>query len=109
MKNDNGYVVVLVTAPNADEAEAIAEALVEERLAACVNVLAGCRSVYRWEGKLQHDDEVLMVIKSHRDRFADLEKRVCELHSYDVPEVIAIGLTDISAGYRAFLGDSLEP
>jgi len=108
MTDDKAYIVVLVTAPNTEEAEKIAEALVEERLAACVNVLPGCRSVYRWEGELQRDDEVLMVIKSHRARFADLEIRVTELHSYDVPEVIALDLTDISAGYRTFLDNSLD-
>lgn len=108
MTDVDAYIVVLVTAPNTEEAEKIAEALVEERLAACVNVLPGCRSVYRWEGELQRDDEVLMVIKSHRARFADLERRVTELHSYDVPEVIALDLAGISAGYRAFLDDSLD-
>jgi len=103
------YVVVFITAPNAAEAERIAGALVEERLAACVNVLPGCRSIYRWEGALQRDEEVLMIVKSSRRAFAALEKRVVELHSYDVPEVIAVNLTDISEGYLAFLEDSISP
>ena len=103
------YVVVFITAPGVEEAERIAAALVEERLAACVNVLPGCRSIYRWEGALQHDDEALMIVKSSRAAFAALEKRVVELHTYDVPEVIAVDLTDISAGYLAFLKDSLSP
>ena len=103
------YVAVFITAPNVEEAERIADALVDERLAACVNVLPGCRSIYRWEGALQHDDEALMIVKSSRDAFAALEKRVIELHSYDVPEVIALDLTDVSAGYLAFLRDSLSP
>jgi periplasmic divalent cation tolerance protein len=109
MTTDDGYMVVFVTTPNAQEAETIAQALVNDRLAACVNVLPACRSIYRWEGKLQHDDEALMVIKSRRDRFADLERRVVELHSYDVPEVIAVDLADISSGYLSFLRDSLSP
>ena len=107
MTADDRFIVVFITAPNAEEAEAIAEKLVEERLAACVNIVPGCRSVYRWEGKIEHDEEVLMVVKSARDSFADLEKRVLELHPYDVPEVIAVDVTGISDGYLAFLRDSL--
>ena len=103
------YVAVFITAPNVQEAERIAATLVDEKLAACVNVLPGCRSIYRWEGKLQHDDEALMIVKSRRAAFASLEKRVVELHSYDVPEIIAIDLADVSAGYLAFLRDSLSP
>lgn len=102
------FVVVFITAPDTDEAERIAGALVEERLAACVNVLPGCRSVYRWDGALQHDDEVLMVVKSARSVFPALEKRVAELHSYDVPEVIAVSLAAVSPTYRAFLEDSIS-
>jgi periplasmic divalent cation tolerance protein len=103
------YVVIFITAPNEAEAEHIAGALVEERLAACVNVLPGCRSIYRWEGELQQDQEVLMIVKSSRSAFAALEKRVVELHSYDVPEVIAVNLADISPGYLTFLEDSISP
>jgi uncharacterized protein involved in tolerance to divalent cations len=103
------YIVVFITAPNAAEAERIAGALVEERLAACVNVLPECRSIYRWEGALQQDQEVLMIVKSSRRAFGALEKRVVELHSYDVPEVIAVNLTDISPGYLSFLEDSISP
>ena len=109
MKSSDDYIMVFVTAPTAAEAETIATALVETGLAACVNVLPGVRSVYRWEGAVQHDDEVLMIIKSKGSVFADLEKKVLELHSYDVPEVIAVDLTDVSAGYLSFLRDSLNP
>jgi len=109
LKSSDDYIVVFVTAPTVAEAETIATALVETGLAACVNVLPGVRSVYRWEGALQHDDEVLMIIKSKGSVFADLEKKVLELHSYDVPEVIAVDLTDASAGYLSFLRDSLNP
>jgi uncharacterized protein involved in tolerance to divalent cations len=102
------FVVVFITAPDTAEAERIAGALVEERLAACVNVLPGCRSIYRWDGALQSDDEALMIVKSARSLFPALEKRVGELHSYDVPEVIAFSLTAISSSYRAFLEDSIS-
>lgn len=109
MTVDDRYIVVFITTANAKEADAIADVLVEERLAACVNILSGCRSVYRWEGEMQHDDETLMVVKSSKNRFSDLQSRVAELHSYDVPEIIAVDLADISAGYLAFLRDSLSP
>ena len=107
MSGDTGFIVVLVTASGQEEAESIATALVEDQLAACVNVISGCRSIYRWEGKLQRDDEALMVIKTRRDRFTDLETRVRELHSYDVPEVIALDMTAASSGYLQFLSDQL--
>ena len=101
------YLVVFVTARNCDEAETIGAVLVEERLAACVNVLTACRSIYRWKGKLVRDDEVLMVVKTERRRFATLERRVRELHSYEVPEVIAFPLTHLSPGYADFLRQAL--
>lgn len=101
------YLVVFVTARNRDEAEAIGAALVEERLAACVNVLTACRSIYRWKGKLVREDEVLMVVKTERKRFGTLERRVRELHSYEVPEVIAFPLTEISPSYADFLREAL--
>jgi len=108
MTRQNDYVVVFVTAAGADEAEKLAQALVEERLAACVNVVPGCRSFYRWEGKLVKDDEVLLLVKTARRLFDDLKKRITALHSYDVPEVAAVELTDISEGYLEFLSDSLS-
>ena len=107
MSEGTGFVVVLVTASDVGEAESIAATLVEEQLAACVNVIPACRSIYRWEGKLQRDDEALMIIKSRRDRFARLETRVRELHSYDVPEVIALDIAASSRGYLEFLFDRL--
>jgi len=108
MTPEGKYVVVFVTTSSTDEAETIAEALVNERLAACVNVLPQCRSVYRWEGKLQRDDEALMIIKSRRDLFAEVERRVVSLHSYEVPEVISLDLADVSKSYLSFLHDSLS-
>ena len=98
------FQVVIMTAPSLDEAERIAETLVEERLAGCVN-MSGCRSVYRWQGKIEKDEEVLMLAKTRASKFAAIEKRVTELHSYDVPEIIAVDLKSLSAGYLGFLED----
>ena len=81
---------VLTTAPDEDVAATIARALVEERLAACVNVLPGARSIYRWEGALQDDTEVVLVIKSHRNRSQALAARIKDLHPYELPEVLVL-------------------
>jgi periplasmic divalent cation tolerance protein len=95
--------VVLVTAPTAEKAAEIARALVEERLAACGNVVPGLRSIYRWEGKVQDDAEALLVLKTARDRFDALRARVLALHPYDVPEVIALPIEAGSAPYLAWI------
>jgi periplasmic divalent cation tolerance protein len=89
------------------EAETIAETLVTESLAACVNIIERCRSIYRWQGELQKDDEVLLLAKTERGRFAALEKRVASMHSYDVPEIIGVDVPSLSDGYRRFLEDVL--
>ncbi|MDP2168585.1 MAG: divalent-cation tolerance protein CutA [Thermodesulfovibrionales bacterium] len=94
-------IVVFVTAPSEEEAAKMARALVEERLAACVNIIKGIRSIYRWEGKIVDDAEALMVIKTKKALFDALIKRVKELHAYSVPEVIAM---PIAAGSEDYLG-----
>jgi periplasmic divalent cation tolerance protein len=95
-----GALVVMVTAPSAGEAARIARALVEERLAACGNVLPGLRSLYRWEGKVQDDAEALLLLKTTRGRFEALRARLLSLHPYQVPEVIAL---PVEAGHAAYL------
>lgn len=92
-------IVVLVTAPTPERAAEIARAVVGERLAACGNVVAGLRSVYRWEGEVQEDEEVLLLLKTTRARFEALRERVLALHPYDVPEVIALPILAGSAAY----------
>jgi uncharacterized protein involved in tolerance to divalent cations len=82
--------MVFVTCDGRQQAETIASRVVEERLAACVNVLAGVRSCYVWEGKLTWSDEVLLVMKTTRSAFEKLKTRVVELHSYEVPEILGV-------------------
>lgn len=94
-----GEIIVLVTAP-ASESEKLARALVEERLAACVNVLDNVRSIYVWDGNLCNEIENLLVIKSSKAVWDELQNRIKELHSYDVPEIIAL---PIEAGHHAYL------
>jgi periplasmic divalent cation tolerance protein len=95
--------VVLVTAPTAEKAAELARALVEERLAACGNVVPGLRSIYRWEGKVQDDAEALLLLKTTRGRFEALRERVLALHPYQVPEVIALAVDAGSAPYLAWI------
>ena len=100
--------LVLVTAPNEDEARRIANALVEERLAACVNIVAAIESVYRWEGQVTTDRETLLIIKTTDERYEELEQRVKELHSYSTPEVIAFKVERGSSEYLSWLKDSVS-
>ncbi|MGH9779394.1 MAG: divalent-cation tolerance protein CutA [Candidatus Acidiferrales bacterium] len=102
-------VVVLVTCSSAEEAGRIARALVEERLAACVNVSSPIRSVYRWQGKLADDEEVLLVIKTTRELFDSLRRAVEKLHSYQVPEVICLPVIDGAPNYLNWIGASVAP
>jgi uncharacterized protein involved in tolerance to divalent cations/ADP-ribose pyrophosphatase YjhB (NUDIX family) len=97
------FIVVYVTAGSADEADRLARSLVDERLAACVNRIKSVQSVYRWQGKVEQSEEELLIIKTSRDRFALLEKRVRELHSYSVPEVIALPVIEASSDYLKWL------
>jgi periplasmic divalent cation tolerance protein len=95
--------VVLVTTPTPERAADLARALVDERLAACGNVVPGLRSIYRWEGKVQEDAEALLLLKTTRDRFEALRDRVLALHPYQVPEVIALAVDAGSAPYLAWI------
>jgi periplasmic divalent cation tolerance protein len=96
-------IVVLVTAPTAERAAELARTLVEERLAACGNVVPGLRSIYRWEGKVQDDAEALLLLKTTRARFDALRDRVLALHPYQVPEVIALPVEAGSAAYLEWI------
>jgi len=90
---------VLTTVPDEGVAETLARALVEEGLAACVNVIPGMRSIYRWEGALQDDSEVMLVIKSQRKRSQALAARINDLHPYELPEVLVLPVCGGSSAY----------
>jgi periplasmic divalent cation tolerance protein len=102
-------IVILCTAPNGDAAEELARGLVEQRLAACVNVISGVKSFYRWQGKLESDSEVQLLIKSCRDRFDDVVAWLGEHHPYDVPEVLALRADRVSAAYLSWAIESTRP
>lgn len=94
---------VHVTLPNTDAARALGRTLVEERLAACVNVVPGVVSIYSWEGTIHEDGEVLCLIKTAPECFEKLRARVLELHPYEVPEVLAFAVDDGSRDYLDWL------
>lgn len=96
-------IVVFITASNEDEAAKIARTLVETRLAGCVNIIKNIRSIYSWQGKIEDEAEVLMIVKTQKPLFDALMKKVKELHSYTVPEIIAMPIIEGSEGYLKWL------
>lgn len=99
----NAPLVVLITAPDGKTARTLAVELVERRLAACVNIVPGVTSIYRWEGAVEQAQEVLLLAKTCRSRLAELEDALLELHPYDVPEFVALEPAHVEARYRAWL------
>ncbi|MBI5006839.1 MAG: divalent-cation tolerance protein CutA [Nitrosomonadales bacterium] len=98
--NGHEVVVVITNLPDRATAERVADSLVTGNMAACVNILAACTSVYRWEGKLNHGDEVPLLIKTTRAAYAELESALRKLHPYEVPEIVAL---PVSAGLPEYL------
>jgi periplasmic divalent cation tolerance protein len=99
------YVVIFVTVPNKDVGVELARYLVSNRLVACVNVVDGLRSIYYWEGRVEEDNEALLIIKSRRDRLDDIIKAVREKHPYKVPEIIALPIIDGLKDYLAWIDE----
>jgi periplasmic divalent cation tolerance protein len=104
---DVNALVVLSTFPDADKAAQIARVLIDEHLAACVNLVPAVRSIYRWQGAIQDDAEALAVIKTTTERYPALASRLAELHPYDVPEILALPLADGHAKYLAWLAGAV--
>jgi periplasmic divalent cation tolerance protein len=94
-------IVVLCTFANEQDAARVASIVVEARLAACVNILSGVRSIYRWKGEIENAEEVLALVKTSRDKFSALRDRIRELHTYETPEIIAVPVID---GLDEYLG-----
>jgi len=100
--------IVLCTAGSEEEARKIARGLVEQRLAACVNIVPQIESIYRWQGKVESAREWLLLIKTTVERFPDVRDAIRELHSYEVPECISISVEDGSAAYLEWIGQSVQ-
>jgi periplasmic divalent cation tolerance protein len=105
---NNVYIIVLATTANKAEAEKIAQTLLKERLIACANIINPVTSFFFWSGKIDKTEECLMVMKSRRDLFAELAECLKGLHSYEVPEVLAIPIVEGSAAYLAWMGEMLK-
>jgi len=101
-------VVIMVTASSRRECLKIARHLVEARLAACVNVTEAIRSTYRWQGKLVDDKEFLLLIKSTRELFPEIESAISKIHSYKTPEIICLPIVEGSENYLQWIGDSVK-
>ncbi len=102
-------IVVFMTAANGEEATRLADMLIGAHLAACVQILPEMESVYRWEGKIERQSEVLLLAKTTTAKFAELEREVRALHSYETPEIVAVPMVAGSSPYLAWLFDSLNP
>jgi periplasmic divalent cation tolerance protein len=101
-------IVILSTCASEAEAARVAQTLVESGVAACVNVIPRVRSYYRWQGKLESGDEFMLVIKSSRDRFAAVRAAVERVHSYEVPELIALPIVEGAPAYLAWMEENLD-
>jgi len=98
----------LCTCPDDKTAQELARSLVEARLAACVNILPAISSVYVWKGQIEQDEEVLLLIKTNEQRLGDLQAHILEKHPYELPEVIAVPVTEGLTGYLQWLDDVME-
>ena len=105
---DEDAIVVFMTAANGEEATRLADMLVGAHLAACVQILPEIESVYRWQGKVERQAEVLLIAKTTRGKFDDLEREVRALHSYDTPEIVAVPIVSVSAPYLEWLNQATD-
>jgi len=105
MTPDTSSQILLCTCPDADTGSAIARTLVDEGLAACVNVVPGVTSVYRWQGATQSASECLLLVKGAGARYAQLERRIVALHPYELPEIVAVPIVQGLPGYLAWLNN----
>jgi periplasmic divalent cation tolerance protein len=101
-------IIVWVTCGSEEEAVKIAYSLVEDRLAACVNIVSPVRSIYRWEGKIWDEREWILIIKTQKKRFEELEKKVKSFHSYSVPEIISLPIVEGASSYLKWLKQMTE-
>ena len=102
------YIIVFITVPNLEVGEKLGNVLVEEKLAACVNITSEIKSLYFWKGSIEHDSEYLLIIKTRRDTFENLEKKVKEIHPYEVPEIVAMPIILGTKEYLNWIDEVLD-
>lgn len=103
------YLMVLSTSPDLMTAEKIANELVVDYLAACVQIIPAVKSFYRWQGKLDNSEEYLMLIKTVADKYDEIESKIKSLHPYELPEIIAVPITTGSSDYLSWIDDNTKP
>jgi len=108
LQSSKSFSITLVTVPSKEESEKISRSLVEKDLAACVNIIPSVQSVYKWEGEINTDNELLLVIKGRTDNLEALEKEVLQLHSYDTPEVISFSIEKGNKEYLNWMSNTLK-
>jgi periplasmic divalent cation tolerance protein len=106
---DSDAIVVFMTASNGEEAMRLADLLIGAHLAACVQILPEIESIYRWQGQIERQSEVLLIAKTTTAKFAELEREVRALHSYETPEIVAVPIVAGSNPYLDWLNASVEP
>ncbi len=104
----SNYLVIYITTSSVSEAKKIGRTLVEEKLVACSNIISPIRAIYSWQGKICDDKEALMILKTKKKLFKQIVKRVEKLHSYDVPEIIAIPIIEGSSKYLSWLNEETK-
>ncbi|GMT42917.1 MAG: divalent-cation tolerance protein CutA [bacterium] len=105
----SGRMVTFITAASYDEAKNISRVLVGEKLAACCSIIRGVTSIYAWKGKTEEAEECLIIVKTNGKNFSQLVKKVKDIHSYDLPEIIGMPITEGLEGYLNWIDESLEP
>jgi periplasmic divalent cation tolerance protein len=108
VNTNTDFIIVLVTTADKEEAEKISQALLNEKLIACANIVSPVASCFLWQGKIDKAEECLVVMKSRKDLFGELARRVKALHSYEVPEVLALPIVEGSVDYLAWIGNVLK-
>ena len=106
---NHNYIIILVTAKDKQEAEKITQLLLDERLIACGNIVSSVTSLFHWSGKIDKAEECLIVMKSRMDLFSQVAEQVRRLHSYEVPEVLALPIVDASKAYLDWMNVVLKP
>ncbi len=102
------HAIVLCTCPNSDSAEDVANTVVDARLAACVNIIKGVRSIFIWQGVRESSDEYLLVIKTRRDCYPKLEDAIKAVHPYELPEIVMVSMENGLAGYLTWIDETLK-